>query len=158
MAISAISRRALCAPRRIRAAGDHPMQAATIAAFGDIDVLDFGEVPTPSPKAHHVLIKIDSADVVPETDETNNVFASPLADVIIPAPVVPPAPLPVKIGSPDPNFGTEGLAVHDVGITTTSDVAVQDDGKSVIVGTSGTSAPFARAFCAAPAVRSVKSS
>jgi NADPH:quinone reductase-like Zn-dependent oxidoreductase len=34
------------------------MQAATIAAFGDIDVLDFGEIPTPSPKAHHVLIKI----------------------------------------------------------------------------------------------------
>ena len=34
------------------------MQAATITAFGDVDVLNFGEVPTPSPKAGHVLIKI----------------------------------------------------------------------------------------------------
>ena len=36
------------------------MQAATIAAFGDIDVLNFSEVPTPSPKARHVLIKIEA--------------------------------------------------------------------------------------------------
>jgi NADPH2:quinone reductase len=36
------------------------MQAATIAAFGDIDVLNFVEVPTPSPKAGHVLIKIEA--------------------------------------------------------------------------------------------------
>ena len=36
------------------------MQAATIAAFGDVDVLNFGEVPTPSPKAGHVLIKIEA--------------------------------------------------------------------------------------------------
>jgi NADPH:quinone reductase-like Zn-dependent oxidoreductase len=34
------------------------VQAATITAFGDVDVLNFGEVPTPSPKAGHVLIKI----------------------------------------------------------------------------------------------------
>jgi NADPH:quinone reductase len=36
------------------------MQAATVAAFGDIDVLNFGEVPTPSPKAGHVLIKVEA--------------------------------------------------------------------------------------------------
>ena len=34
------------------------MLAATMAAFGDIHVLDFGEVPTPSPKPGHVLIKV----------------------------------------------------------------------------------------------------
>ena len=36
------------------------MQAATIAAFGDVDVLSFGDVPTPSPKSGHVLIKVDA--------------------------------------------------------------------------------------------------
>jgi NADPH:quinone reductase len=36
------------------------MQAVTIAAFGDVDVLNFGEVPTPSPKAGHVLIRIEA--------------------------------------------------------------------------------------------------
>jgi NADPH2:quinone reductase len=36
------------------------MQAATIAAFGDADVLNFGEVPTPSPKVGHVLIRIEA--------------------------------------------------------------------------------------------------
>jgi NADPH:quinone reductase-like Zn-dependent oxidoreductase len=34
------------------------MQAATITAFGDADVLNFGEVPTPSPKPGRALIKI----------------------------------------------------------------------------------------------------
>jgi len=34
------------------------VQAATITALGDIDVLNFSEVPKPSPKAGHVLIKI----------------------------------------------------------------------------------------------------
>ena len=38
------------------------MQAATIAAFGDLNVLNFGEVPTPSPKSGHVLIKIEAVD------------------------------------------------------------------------------------------------
>jgi NADPH:quinone reductase-like Zn-dependent oxidoreductase len=36
------------------------MQAATIAAFGDLNVLNFGEAPTPPPKSHHVLIKIEA--------------------------------------------------------------------------------------------------
>src|SRR5215475_11272325 len=36
------------------------MQAATISKFGDIDVLNFGEVPTPSPKPGHVLIKVEA--------------------------------------------------------------------------------------------------
>jgi hypothetical protein len=36
------------------------MQAATIAAFGDLNVLNFGEVPTPSRKSGHVLIKIEA--------------------------------------------------------------------------------------------------
>lgn len=36
------------------------MQAATISAFGDIDVLDFNEVPTPAPRPGHVLIKVEA--------------------------------------------------------------------------------------------------
>lgn len=36
------------------------MQAVTIASFGDADVLNFEEVPTPSPKAGHVLIKVEA--------------------------------------------------------------------------------------------------
>jgi NADPH:quinone reductase-like Zn-dependent oxidoreductase len=36
------------------------MQAVTINAFGDVDVLEFGEVPTPSPKAGHVLVRVDA--------------------------------------------------------------------------------------------------
>ena len=36
------------------------MQAATITAFGDIDVFNFDEVPAPSPKPGHVLIKIEA--------------------------------------------------------------------------------------------------
>ena len=36
------------------------MQAATITAFGDIDVLNFGDVQTPSPKPGHVLIRIEA--------------------------------------------------------------------------------------------------
>jgi len=36
------------------------MQAVTVADFGDIDVLKFDEVPTPSPKAGHVLIKVEA--------------------------------------------------------------------------------------------------
>ena len=36
------------------------MQAATITAFGDVDVLNFGDVPTPSPKAGHVLIRVEA--------------------------------------------------------------------------------------------------
>ena len=34
------------------------MQAVTISAFGDVDVLEFGDVPMPLPKAGHVLIKV----------------------------------------------------------------------------------------------------
>lgn len=36
------------------------MQAAAMTAFGDIDVLQFGEVPTPSPKPGHVLVKVEA--------------------------------------------------------------------------------------------------
>lgn len=36
------------------------MQAVTIAAFGDIDVLNFGEVPDLTPKTGHVLIKVEA--------------------------------------------------------------------------------------------------
>ena len=36
------------------------MQAVTIAAFGDPDVLTFEEVPTPEPEAGHILVKIDA--------------------------------------------------------------------------------------------------
>ena len=36
------------------------MQAATITAFGDVDVLSFADVPTPSPRAYHLLIKVEA--------------------------------------------------------------------------------------------------
>ena len=36
------------------------MQAAMISGFGEIDVLDFGEVSTPSPKPGHVLVKVEA--------------------------------------------------------------------------------------------------
>ena len=36
------------------------MQAATMTAFGDIDVLEFGEVPTPAPKPGHVLVRVEA--------------------------------------------------------------------------------------------------
>jgi len=39
------------------------MQAITIPAFGDTDVLTFGEVPTPEPKPGHVLVKVDAVGV-----------------------------------------------------------------------------------------------
>ena len=39
------------------------MQAVTIPAFGDADVLTFGEVPTPEPKPGHVLVKVDAVGV-----------------------------------------------------------------------------------------------
>src|SRR6185369_6740803 len=39
------------------------MQAITIPAFGDTDVLTFGEVPTPEPKAGHVLVRVDAVGV-----------------------------------------------------------------------------------------------
>jgi hypothetical protein len=34
------------------------MQVTRLAALGDVDVLNFGDVATPSRKAGHVLIKI----------------------------------------------------------------------------------------------------
>jgi len=36
------------------------MQASAISAFGDIDVLTFGEIPTPSPRAGYVLVKVEA--------------------------------------------------------------------------------------------------
>ena len=45
-----------------------------------------------------------------------------------------------RIGGLDPSFGMGGLASHAVGFTSTAGVAVQADGKSVIVGAAG-SAP-----------------
>jgi len=36
------------------------MQAAQIKAFGDADVLEFADVPTPSPKPGHVLVRVEA--------------------------------------------------------------------------------------------------
>ena len=36
------------------------MQAAMLTGFGDVDVLSFTEVPTPTPRAGHVLIRVDA--------------------------------------------------------------------------------------------------
>lgn len=36
------------------------MKAASIARFGDVDVLEFGELPTPEPGPGHVLVKVDA--------------------------------------------------------------------------------------------------
>jgi uncharacterized delta-60 repeat protein len=56
---------------------------------------------------------------------------------VIPAPPVPPTPRPVVVGGVNVNFGVNGLAGHSVGITTVADIAMQPDGKSIIVGTGG---------------------
>ena len=37
------------------------MQAVTLAAFGDVDVLTFGDVPAPNPKPGHVVVRVDAA-------------------------------------------------------------------------------------------------
>ena len=47
---------------------------------------------------------------------------------------------PARIGALDPSFGSGGIAAHDVGFSTTNGLAVQADGKSVMIGTIG-SAP-----------------
>ncbi|HET6249366.1 MAG TPA: CARDB domain-containing protein [Tepidisphaeraceae bacterium] len=98
-----------------------------------------GVIPANIPAgSYHVAVQITSTMPALETEGSANTYISPAADVVIPGQAVVVKALPVKIGSPDPNFGVNGLAVHDVGITTTADVAVQSDGKSVIVGTTGT--------------------
>jgi uncharacterized delta-60 repeat protein len=51
---------------------------------------------------------------------------------------IPPSPIK-SIGALDPTFGTNGLASHNVGFTSTAGVAVQSDFKSIIVGTIGSS-------------------
>ena len=49
-----------------------------------------------------------------------------------------PSPAPVKtLGGLDPTFGTNGLASHDVGFTATNGLALQPNGQSVILGTTG---------------------
>src|SRR5262245_12904638 len=55
-----MSVRQLCNPQRSLQHRRSPMQAATINAFGEVDVLSFGEVPTPSPKPGHVLVKVEA--------------------------------------------------------------------------------------------------
>ncbi len=39
------------------------MKAVTIAAFGDAEVLTYGEIQSPEPKAGHVVVKVDAAGV-----------------------------------------------------------------------------------------------
>jgi NADPH:quinone reductase-like Zn-dependent oxidoreductase len=39
------------------------MKAVTIAVFGDAEVLTYGEIQTPEPKAGHVLVKVEAAGV-----------------------------------------------------------------------------------------------
>jgi uncharacterized delta-60 repeat protein len=46
---------------------------------------------------------------------------------------------PASIGGLDPNFGSMGVASHNVGIVSTAGLVVQGDGKSVIAGTGGAS-------------------
>ncbi|HWE94896.1 MAG TPA: CARDB domain-containing protein [Tepidisphaeraceae bacterium] len=89
------------------------------------------------PGSYHVLVMLDAANAVPETNKANNLFVSAMADVVIPAPPVPPTPKPVVVGGVNVNFGVNGLAGHSVGITTVADIALQPDGKSIIVGTGG---------------------
>ena len=44
---------------------------------------------------------------------------------------------PATVGGLDPNFGSMGIASHNVGITSTVGLVVQSDGKSVIAGIAG---------------------
>lgn len=62
-------------------------------------------------------------------------YVSPTADIVITTP--PPVPPPSKVGGLDPSFGNQGVAVHNVGFTRTSDVALQTNGKSIIAGVYG---------------------
>jgi NADPH:quinone reductase-like Zn-dependent oxidoreductase len=39
------------------------MQAALMHSFGEPDVLTYGEVPTPSPKPEHVLVRVEAVGV-----------------------------------------------------------------------------------------------
>ena len=39
------------------------MKAAVFHEFGDVDVLKYEEIPTPKPKAGHILIKVLAAGV-----------------------------------------------------------------------------------------------
>jgi uncharacterized delta-60 repeat protein len=101
---------------------------------------------------YYLLAQIDSGQVINQTNYTNDLFVSASPNVIVavpppPPPVSPPPPpptspppAPVKtIGALDPTFGVNGLASHNVGLTSTAGVVVQSDGKSVIAGTAGTS-------------------
>ena len=67
---------------------------------------------------------------------------SPLPPPPSPPPPVsppPPPPAPVKsLGAIDPTFATNGLASHNVGLTSTAGVVLDNNGDSVIAGTAGT--------------------
>lgn len=90
---------------------------------------------TAAPGTYRLLIKIDSAGTVSETNETNNIFVAPTADIVVATP--PVVPKSTSVGALDPNFGVNGIASNAVGLSSASDVLVRSDGKSVIVGTAG---------------------
>jgi uncharacterized delta-60 repeat protein len=57
-------------------------------------------------------------------------------------------PTPVKaIGVLDPTFGTNGLASNNLGFASTAGVAVQNDGKSLIIGAAGASSSQQFGLC-----------
>jgi hypothetical protein len=64
------------------------MRAAAIAAFGDVDVPNFGEVPTPSPKSGHLLspeqktlVKETWRKVAPMADTAARLFYDRLFEI-----------------------------------------------------------------------------
>ncbi|MDB5291790.1 MAG: tandem-95 repeat protein [Phycisphaerales bacterium] len=108
------------------------------AAAGSSSITALATIPANVlPGSYHVLVILDAANAVAEINKANNLFVSAMADVVIPAPLVPPTPRPVVVGGVNVNFGVNGLAGHSVGMTSVADIALQADGKSIIVGTGG---------------------
>jgi uncharacterized delta-60 repeat protein len=88
------------------------------------------------PGAYFLGVKIVSSEDVDPTLKGNNYFISPTPAVMIAPP--PGAPLPPPIGGFDTSYGTGGIVRQRTGLTSTTAVAVQADGKTVAVGPSST--------------------
>jgi uncharacterized delta-60 repeat protein len=118
---------------------DIPLQTVQSPGFtgaGNATANFQATIPSNAPAgSYHLIADINSTNSVAETSSANNLFVTPATDIAIaPAPVVP---IPSKVGKLDPNFGNNGLASHSVGLINTTGVALQSDGKSVIIGTAG---------------------
>jgi uncharacterized delta-60 repeat protein len=96
-------------------------------------------IPANVPTGNYFLVgKIDSANSVAESAETNNVATADINNIVVAGATTTPTPIQT-IGGLDKTFGINGLASHNVGFSSTAGVVLQSDGKSIIAGTAGTS-------------------